>query len=170
MKQPYFAFVDSKNIIHVLSEMRYLPHIDEVYQKFGQSSGDTIIIRLLGRDRKEIEKLSGEEWNKLVSQLIDEPRLPDAPLSQIYRVKNIRELYYRPLMFHATPCILSPSTAKILYVGMLKDFRRGFNNAGVLNFGQSVIGYSLPQQDEYMHHALYTLVTNYQRNHWDKGM
>lgn len=74
LKQTYFDFISSKNLIHVLSERRFLPHICEVYENFKQSFGETIIIRLLGGDRKEIEKLTGEKWNKIVDE---KKELPD---------------------------------------------------------------------------------------------
>lgn len=74
LKKSYFEFVSEKKLIHVLSERQFLPPIYEVYQNFEAYFGDTIIIRLLGGDRREIETLTGEKWDKIV---LEKPELPE---------------------------------------------------------------------------------------------
>jgi hypothetical protein len=39
---------------------------------------------------------------------------------------------------------------------------------GVFNSQLSIIGYSLPHQDEYALQVLYDVITNYQEYYWDK--
>jgi hypothetical protein len=102
------------------------------------------------------------------TKLLDGPRHSDDPLNQMYRVRDIKALYQKPLMFLATPWLLAPSNMKILYAEKLRDFWGGLGRAGVLNFGLAIIGYSLPPQDEYARQVVYSLVTNYQRNYWDE--
>lgn len=103
-----------------------------------------------------------------VTKLLDGPRHADDPLNQMYRVHRVESLYRKPTMFLATPWLLAPSTVKILYAEKLKDFWYGLENAGVLNFGLSIIGYSLPAQDDYARQVIYRVVTNYQKAHWDE--
>jgi SIR2-like domain len=105
-----------------------------------------------------------------VTKLIDGPRQPDDPLKRMYRVRDVESLYRKPIMFRATPWLLAPSTLKILYAATLKDFWRGIGNAGILNFGVAIIGYSLPPQDAYARQVVYSIVTNYQETHWDEDI
>jgi hypothetical protein len=105
-----------------------------------------------------------------VTKLLDGPRHPDDPLDQMYRVRHVERLYETPILFLATPWLLAPSPAKILYARTLRDFWHGIGNAGVLNFGLSIIGYSLPAQDEYARQVLHAMVTNYQEAHWNEDV
>ena len=102
-----------------------------------------------------------------VAKLLDGPRFPADPLDQMYRVRHVDALYSRPILFSATPWLLAPSPVKLLYADTLREFWHGIGNAGILNFGLAIIGYSLPPQDEYARQVLHAIVTNYQRAHWD---
>ena len=97
-----------------------------------------------------------------VTKLLEGPRPPGDPLGQMYRVGEIKALYQKNLMFHATPWLLAPSTMKILYAEKLIDFWYGLGRGGNWNFSMAIIGYSLPPQDEYARQAIYTLAKNYQ--------
>lgn len=102
-----------------------------------------------------------------IERLADGPR-PDAdPLRNVYRVKNLKAIYAKDLLFMATPRILAPSAAKLLYATRMNDFWEGMGNAGYYNFGMAIIGFSLPTQDEYARQILYEWVSNYQRYNWD---
>ncbi len=104
-----------------------------------------------------------------VSRLLDGPRPSGDLLDQMYRVRDIKALYQKGLMFHATPWLLAPSTMKILYAERLKDFWYGLYRGGRLNFGMAIIGYSLPCQDEYARQAIYMLTRNYhETDGWEK--
>ena len=59
----------------------------------------------------------------------------------------------------ATPRILPPSAAKLLYTARLHDFWQGMGDAGYYNYGMAIIGFSLPHQDEYARQILYEWVT-----------
>jgi hypothetical protein len=50
----------------VLSEKQFMPPITELYRRYGNLLGDMTIIRLLGGDRKAIEKASGGRWDKII--------------------------------------------------------------------------------------------------------
>jgi hypothetical protein len=101
--------------------------------------------------------------------LTEGPRFESDPLRHMYRVLDIERLYSRRILFLATPSLLNPSSVKILYSRMLRDFWDGFGGVGVFNFGMVIVGFSLPKQDEYARQAIYRLVRNYQEFHWEKG-
>lgn len=95
--------------------------------------------------------------------LTEGPRPVDDPLRNIYRARNLRALYAQDFLFLATPRMLPPSNTKLLYSKGMHEFWSGMNDVGFYNYGMSIIGFSLPKQDDYLRQILYTLVTNYQR-------
>lgn len=103
-----------------------------------------------------------------VLPLLEGPRFPNDPLREMHRVRRIEALYRRPILFHCTPWLLNPSSAKMLYSGALRDFWYGMGDAGALNFGLAIIGFSLPPQDDYARQVLYRIVKNYQESYWDE--
>ena len=100
--------------------------------------------------------------------VVDGPRHETDPLKNVYRAKNLQALYAKDLLFRATPRILPPSAAKLLYTARLHDFWQGMGDAGYYNYGMAIIGFSLPHQDEYARQILYEWVTNYQQYSWEK--
>jgi hypothetical protein len=103
-----------------------------------------------------------------LERLVDGPRHDTDPLGNVYRAKNLKALYSKNLLFLATPRILPPSAAKLLYANGMHDFWQGMGAAGYHNFSMSIIGFSLPFQDDYARQILYEFVTNYQRYNWDE--
>ena len=103
-----------------------------------------------------------------LERLIDGPCYNANPLKNIFRARNLKALYQKDLLFRATPRMLSPSTSKLVYVSSMNDFWRGMGHAGLYNFGMAIVGFSLPQQDDYARQILYQCVTNYQRYNWPK--
>ncbi|MBN1292354.1 MAG: DUF72 domain-containing protein [Candidatus Latescibacteria bacterium] len=67
----YFSLLKEHNVAHVFTEKLYMPHIYEVYEKFGDLLSDTVLIRLLGGDRAEIEKKTGNKWDTIVYEKHD---------------------------------------------------------------------------------------------------
>ena len=68
LKPGYFDFIERNKLIHVFSEKIYMPRIYEVYPNIKDKilpAGRTVI-RLLGGDRKEIEKKTGQQWDEIV--------------------------------------------------------------------------------------------------------
>lgn len=105
-----------------------------------------------------------------VVPLVDGPRFRNDPLRHMYRVRKLENLYRPSLLFHCTPWLLSPSSMKMLYAATLRDFWYGLGNAGTLNFGLAILGFSLSQHDDYARQVLYRLVTNYQTTYWNKDV
>lgn len=63
----FFRFLKEHHIGFVYLEGYYMPHIGEVFEKFEPATADFCIIRLHGGDRMEIEKTTGELWNRVIS-------------------------------------------------------------------------------------------------------
>lgn len=101
--------------------------------------------------------------------LIDGPTEEGNPLQHIYRVNDLSQISDSQF-WQCTPLILSPSSSKILYANPLKSLWRGLQQAGGMNFGLGVVGYSLPHYDEYARQALYHLMRNYTEFEFDMEM
>ena len=61
-----FGFLKQRNIGYVFLEGYYMPPIGKVFKKYDTVTADFGVIRLHGGDRKEIEKQTGEKWNRVV--------------------------------------------------------------------------------------------------------
>ncbi|MGY6215261.1 SIR2 family protein [Methylolobus aquaticus] len=94
------------------------------------------------------------------SPLIEGPYEENDPLQHIYRIHDLNDLVGGEF-WQFSPLILSPSSSKILYSDPIKGLWRGLQQIGGLNLGLGVVGYSLPEYDEYARQALYHLVRNY---------
>jgi uncharacterized protein YecE (DUF72 family) len=66
LTREYFQFLKERSLIHVFSEKQYMPHVYEVYERFGDLISGTSVIRLLGGDRAEIERATGGSWDRIV--------------------------------------------------------------------------------------------------------
>lgn len=94
-------------------------------------------------------------------QLVDGPRPKDDSLQLLYKVRDLSAVLSQPF-WKCTPFILSPSNTKLFYVQPLLEFWRGLQRFGGLNLSLGIIGYSLPQYDNYAMQALYHIAENYQ--------
>lgn len=103
-----------------------------------------------------------------VTRLIEGPCFPTDPLIQVHRVQNIEKLYSDRFLLRASPWILNPSHAKMVYTERLKKFWHDLGRAGAFNFDMAIIGYSLPRQDEYVRQVIWRLAKNYQNVNWGK--
>lgn len=65
LKSNYFEALESLNFFHVFLEGYYMPPIIEVYEKSKEYLKDISVIRLHGPDRKGIEKIANNNWNKI---------------------------------------------------------------------------------------------------------
>ncbi|PIV31314.1 MAG: hypothetical protein COS35_02120, partial [Zetaproteobacteria bacterium CG02_land_8_20_14_3_00_50_9] len=93
-------------------------------------------------------------------KIIEGPCEEDDYFQYVYRVNDLSQVVDAQF-WQSAPLILSPSSSKILYANPLKSLWRGLQQAGGLNFGLGVVGYSLPPYDEYARQALYHLMRNY---------
>ncbi len=97
-----------------------------------------------------------------VVPILDGTRHADDPLREMHRVEHVEYLPWSSMLFHATPWLLSPSRAKILWADRLRDFWRGLGQIGCWNFGLGIVGFSLPEHDDYVRQVIYRLVENYE--------
>lgn len=101
--------------------------------------------------------------------IVDGPRSTDDPLLHIHRIRDADAYYQGDRGFNA-PFLLSPSYVKFVYAPPLLDFWHGLGRAGGYNLGISIIGFSLPEHDEYIRQILYNVISNYQESWWDEEL
>ncbi len=68
----YFGFLQSLNLAHVFLQGYWMPSIFKIYGQFKSSIKAFTLIRLLGPDRKKIEKITGKKWHTIVDPKDDE--------------------------------------------------------------------------------------------------
>lgn len=101
--------------------------------------------------------------------LLEGPQFDDNSLTTVHRITNgIKDLYRRRPPILTSPVLLAPSHMKVLYANRLKYFFWGLGQAGGLNLGLIVIGYSLPPHDDYARQILLRIFANYQRSWWEE--
>ncbi len=94
------------------------------------------------------------------ARLTDGPRDKDDPLAKIYRVLDLKNLL-KLGFWDWSPLILAPSQTKLIYTPTLRDFWFGMQESGGFNLSLGVVGYSLPEADQYARQAMYYLFNNY---------
>lgn len=67
LKQSFFKFLKDMSVSPILLEGYYMPSIIKVTEELDILSDKPLIIRLMGPDRKKIENLTGEKWDKIVA-------------------------------------------------------------------------------------------------------
>lgn len=95
-------------------------------------------------------------------KIINGPYQSNSKLNNIYRVRNIAKFIDMNTIL-ASPLILSPSISKIVYLNPLREFWYSFNTIGRIH-NMGIVGFSLPDHDEYVKQPLYGLVNAFQ-NH-----
>ena len=98
-----------------------------------------------------------------LTPLVDGPRSEGDPLQSLYRLRDVEEYYEDPSWFISVPSLISPSTQKLIYANIVRSFWNGLGQAGGGNFRLVIIGYSLPEHDDYARQVIYRIVQNYQQ-------
>jgi hypothetical protein len=93
--------------------------------------------------------------------LVEGARSADDPLKNIYRITR-PEWFYGEEVTDCAPLILSPSHSKLLYIQPLSRFFRSLGTFGTQELGLGIVGYSLPQHDDYARQIIYRIAMNYQ--------
>jgi len=88
-------------------------------------------------------------------------------LKHLHWIRGLDD-YYGDGGFNA-PFLLSPSHVKFVYAEPILSFWHGIGRSGGYNLGVSVIGFSLPQHDEYIRISLYQILSNYS-SWWNSPM
>ena len=95
--------------------------------------------------------------------------LPDDDLLRhLHTIERVEQYYAHDRGLNA-PFILSPSHVKFVYAKPLLGFWNGIGRSGGYNLGISVIGFSLPEHDQYIRIGLYQMFSNYE-SWWDEPM
>lgn len=89
LTESYFKLLNKYKAMHVYSEKLYMPHIYEVYARFGQIAEENCIIRLLGGDRKAIEEKTNLQWNRIVELKTDKDKIISMSLDMTYRGRDV---------------------------------------------------------------------------------
>ena len=95
-------------------------------------------------------------------KIVNGPYFEDSPLLKIYKVRNLKRYFEIGNYVTDPPLILSPSFSKVVYLDPLKEFWNSFYSAGSLNRMVSIIGFSLPEHDEYVRLPLFSLIQEFQ--------
>lgn len=96
--------------------------------------------------------------------LVDGPWDPEDPLLSIFRLGE-GDPYWTYRGRRASPFILSPSYQKLLYSSPIHALWWGLGYAGTRCSRLCVIGYSIPDHDEYVRQALYSVVRGFNLSH-----
>jgi len=94
--------------------------------------------------------------------IVDPPIHNKDPLINIYRIDNLGEYFSKSELVIESPMIVSPSYQKLLYINPLIGFWRDLYKAGIDQNKLAIIGFSLPEYDEYVRQPLYILTRNFQ--------
>jgi uncharacterized protein YecE (DUF72 family) len=66
LNQSYFEIIGKLNVTPVLVHGYYMPKVYDTYNKFEKYFNKTIVFRIHGEDRGEIEKITNNKWDKIV--------------------------------------------------------------------------------------------------------
>ena len=110
-----------------------------------------------------------DDPNRYVARPLVEGLLPDGDaLRHLHSIQRVDDYYYGDRGFNA-PFLLSPSHVKFVYAEPILSFWHGIGRSGGYNMGVSVVGFSLPQHDEYIRIGLYQMLSNY-GSWWNEPM
>lgn len=99
IKDEYFRFLLRHGVSHVFSEKIYMPNVWQVYKEHGEvlRQMDRAVVRLLGGDRSETEKITGKVWNRIVLPKDDDKReiagMISSLVSHAYTTLNVNNHY-----------------------------------------------------------------------------
>jgi uncharacterized protein YecE (DUF72 family) len=92
LDQAYFQFLQAFDLVPVLVQGYWMPDIREVYAQWSEMLWEhpTLVIRLMGPDRAEIEKLAPQGWNRVILPKDDElPEIADLVLECLARGMDV---------------------------------------------------------------------------------
>jgi len=72
LNDDYFHFLEENRLAHVFLHGYYMPPVYDIYKEYKDYIKKITVIRLHGPDRKEIERKTNGEWNKIVNPRDDE--------------------------------------------------------------------------------------------------
>ena len=121
-----------------------------------------------GIDRTPLHSVFDDPSRYGAKPLVDGLLPPNDALRHLHAISSLDAYYYGDGGFNA-PFLLSPSHVKFVYAEPVLSFWHGIGRSGGYNLGVSVIGFSLPEHDEYIRIGLYQMLSNY-ASWWDSPM
>jgi len=85
----------------------------------------------------------------------------ESALANIYRVDDVLSLQTETPSVTESPYVVSPSYSKIVYLNEIIDLWFGLSGWGNHCSTLTIIGFSLPEHDEYVRQVIYNIVENY---------
>jgi len=86
---------------------------------------------------------------------------PESDLKYVYRISKIKEVQSGSPSVTESPLIISPSYTKMVYLNEIVDLWYGLNSWGNHCASMTIIGFSLPEHDEYVRQVLFHIIDNY---------
>ncbi|MCB2216981.1 MAG: DUF72 domain-containing protein [Desulfobulbaceae bacterium] len=93
LQSRYFDFLTKHDVYHVFLHGYYMPPAFDIFDQFRESINDLTVIRLLGPDRQEIEKQTGEDWSRIVDPKEEEISRLASMLSEL-RLRQVETFLY----------------------------------------------------------------------------
>ena len=85
-------------------------------------------------------------------------------MNNIYVLENLGEYFNKTNFITEVPFVIPPSYSKLVYLNPLTEFWAGFSKSGVYEKRVAIIGFSLPEHDEYIRQPLFWFIHNFQSN------
>ena len=104
--------------------------------------------------------------NSTLTPLVEGPSFESQSPQTGIQAQEIERLYRMRPMFMATPLLLNPSGSRLCIRISLGTIRAGLGHVGYFNSNLAIIGYSMPQEDNYARQVIYRIVRNFQRSPW----
>jgi len=150
--------IDNKDEIVILKMHGSINWFDKTY--FERSA--KFLKEHYGQDTDSLPTVFKDPNKFKLRKLINSPGYEDSPLKNIYISESLDEYFAENNFLLEVPLIISPSYNKLVYMNPLIEFWFGFNRMGGFDDRVAIIGFSLPDHDEYIRQPLYQLIRNFQ--------
>lgn len=126
----------------------------------------------MGLESLPNDPIFGPSASVHLRSLVEGPRPSDDRLTSVYRTTaGLEDLYESDTLGYAViPFLLTPSRAKAIYADYFRDFWWDLGKSSAFKLGVTVIGYSLPEHDDYAKQALWGMMRSYQDALWDEEL
>ncbi|HID39193.1 MAG TPA: DUF72 domain-containing protein [Calditrichaeota bacterium] len=85
----YFSLLQKYGIIPVLSEKQFMPSVTELISRYSRYFTDTVVIRLLGGSRGDIEQITRNRWDRIVQPQQNLPQIAASIQTLLARQRKV---------------------------------------------------------------------------------
>lgn len=122
-----------------------------------------------GIERNPSHPIFDESTDLKTRRLLDEPFHQDDPLKNLYVAENLDgyfNYYFKEYkrFSDVAPFLIAPSYHKLLSLDHLGIFWNGFSNVIIGANKIAIIGFSLPEHDEYIRQPMYWYIRNFHKS------